>query len=90
MSLPPAMVVADDPRCMAGVKACDEFTNMNDLFCRVWMNEETAQESDTHWRAKRGKGSFNWRFKFPITWPRKESSPNQKHSRKYLTLAPTL
>ena len=42
-----------------GVKACDEFTNMNDLFCRVWVNEETPQESDIHWRAKRGKGSYS-------------------------------
>jgi len=41
------------------------------------MNEETPMESDTHWRAKRGKGSFNYRFKFPITWPRQDrQAPN--------------
>lgn len=33
------------------------------------------QETDTHWRAKGGKGSFNWRMKFPVMLgPRARSS----------------
>ena len=49
-----------------GVKNADTFTDMNDLYIRAWMNEDTPQESDIHWRSKYGKGSFNWRMRFPI------------------------
>ena len=33
--------------------------------CRIGNSE--VQNSDTHLRAQRGKASWNWRFKFPVT-----------------------
>jgi hypothetical protein len=27
---------------------------------------DLEQETDTHWRAKKGKGSWNYRLKFPV------------------------
>ena len=40
--------------------------NMTDMYARVHMEGCDPQETDTHWRAKKGKGSFNWRLKFPV------------------------
>jgi hypothetical protein len=51
------------------VAAGDAMTNMNDLYTRCWIEGQRPQETDTHWRAKGGKGSFNWRFKFDIELP---------------------
>ena len=53
----------------------DYMTDQNDLFCRAWMDadDSNVQETDTHWRCKKGKGSFNWRMKFPVTFPCKNS-----------------
>jgi len=55
----------------------DTTTNQNDLFvtCAVSIPGIKKQETDTHWRSKKGKGNFNWRIKFPISlpikpWPR--------------------
>jgi len=44
----------------------DEFEGMNDLFGSVRFCSLKEQKTDIHWRAKSGKGSFNWRLKFPI------------------------
>jgi hypothetical protein len=46
------------------VKAADEWENMSDLYVKCWISDmrDDAQETDTHWRLKNGKGSFNWRM----------------------------
>jgi hypothetical protein len=59
------------------VPSFDEAEDMNDLFFRVWMEGSEYQETDIHWRAKKGKGSFNWRMKFPVTLGHKQ--PNTKY-----------
>lgn len=46
-------------------------TNQNDLYIKAWVQGEAAQETDTHWRCKKGKGSFNWRMKFDVELPMK-------------------
>lgn len=51
------------------VASGDRMTSMNDLYTRCWIEGQRPQETDTHWRAKGGKGSFNWRFKFDIELP---------------------
>jgi len=51
----------------------DTFTNQNDLFvtCAISIPGVKKQETDTHFRSKKGKGNFNWRMKFPLTLPMK-------------------
>ena len=44
---------------------------MNDLYAKGWITKGEAQETDIHWRCKKGKGSFNWRMKFPVMLPMK-------------------
>jgi hypothetical protein len=41
---------------------------MNDLYatCIIDGPGNARQRTDTHLRAKKGKGSFNWRMKFPV------------------------
>ncbi len=53
------------------VVSADELTDQNDLFVRSWMDsdEKSRQDTDIHWRCKKGKGSFNWRMKFPVELP---------------------
>lgn len=55
------------------VVAMDTVSNMNDLFVRCWMEgkEKQKQQTDCHYRCKGGKGSFNWRMKFPLSLPMK-------------------
>lgn len=50
------------------VPAQDTFggQNMTDLFIKAWPEGCKEQETDTHWRSKRGKASFNWRMIFDI------------------------
>ncbi|RLN52392.1 hypothetical protein BBJ29_001062 [Phytophthora kernoviae] len=56
------------------VPSFDTLEDMNDLFFRCWMEGSDYQETDIHWRAKKGKGSFNWRMKFPITLGHKQTN----------------
>ncbi|CAH0485174.1 unnamed protein product [Peronospora farinosa] len=56
------------------VPSFDTMEDMNDLFFRCWMEGSDYQETDIHWRAKKGKGSFNWRMKFPITLGHKQTN----------------
>lgn len=49
------------------VRFVEEVAKCNDLFIKGTLGGQTL-ETDTHWRC-REKGSFNWRFKFPITLP---------------------
>jgi hypothetical protein len=44
----------------------DEFEAMNDLYGAIRFCSLKEQTTDIHWRAKKGKGSFNWRMKFPV------------------------
>jgi len=45
----------------------DYFEQMTDLFIKVSLEgAPRTLETDTHWRCKKGKGSFNYRLKFPI------------------------
>lgn len=51
----------------------DTITNQNDLYVTgrldVPGSKLKALHTDTHLRSKKGKGSFNWRMKFPVTLP---------------------
>ena len=33
---------------------------------QAWIEGCDYQDTDTHWRCKKGKGSFNWRMKFDV------------------------
>jgi hypothetical protein len=50
------------------VPAQDTFggQNMTDLFIKSWPDGCKEQETDTHWRSKKGKASFNWRMVFEL------------------------
>ena len=48
------------------VPAMDSFENMSDLYVRAWPEGCDPQETDTHWRAKKGKASWNWRLKYDV------------------------
>ena len=43
----------------------DEGTS--DIYIRAWINDCKPKETDTHYRCMNGKGSFNYRMKFPLT-----------------------
>ncbi|GBG24784.1 Fer-1-like protein 4 [Hondaea fermentalgiana] len=50
------------------VPSFDFLTKQNDLYVRCNFNgfsEKSWKETDTHWRAKKGKGSWNYRIKMP-------------------------
>jgi hypothetical protein len=40
--------------------------NMTDMYVQVRPEGCAEQTTDTHWRAKKGKGSFNWRMIFDV------------------------
>ena len=46
----------------------DELEKCNDLYVRGGPANLEAYETDVHWRC-RAKGSFNWRWKFPVSYP---------------------
>lgn len=48
-----------------------DFTDLSDLLVKTWLQskDDKAQSTDTHWRAKNGKASFNWRMKFDLELP---------------------
>lgn len=48
-----------------------QVTGQNDLYVRGVLDgpkevKPQPQETDTHWRCKKGRGSFNWRMKFRV------------------------
>jgi len=49
----------------------DSLTEQNDLrvTCKLKLEEWHEQETDIHWRAKFGKGSWNWRCLYPVELP---------------------
>ncbi|GMI00136.1 hypothetical protein TrVE_jg577 [Triparma verrucosa] len=44
----------------------DVMEDMNDLYFVGWVEGSKKQSTDIHWRARNGKGSFNWRMKFDV------------------------
>jgi len=48
------------------VVAMDTFEDMNDTYVRANIEGTDPQTTDTHWRAKKGKASWNWRMKFDV------------------------
>lgn len=54
----------------------EEVPNMDgetsDLYVKVWTQGSKKLETDTHWRCRQGKGSWNYRMKFPVTLPMKQ------------------
>ena len=39
---------------------------MSDLYVKVWPEGCPPQETDTHWRCKKGKASWNYRLLFDV------------------------
>lgn len=39
---------------------------ISDLFVKCWPEGGSPQTTDTHWRAKKGKASWNYRLLFDI------------------------
>ncbi len=50
------------------VELKDRLEKCNDLYVRGFPGTLPYQDTDTHWRC-RDKGSFNWRMKFPLSFP---------------------
>jgi hypothetical protein len=49
-----------------GIPAGDEFSDQSDLYVKLRLGETEWRSTDVHYFAKKGKGSFNFRFKFPL------------------------
>ena len=54
-----------------GIENAD-FEGVSDLYVRAWVDPEEQKETDTHYRCQRGKGSWNWRMKFPYVVPQEQ------------------
>ena len=48
------------------VPPMDWLEGMSDLFVKCWVEGCKAQETDTHWRAKKGRASWNYRLLFDV------------------------
>lgn len=48
------------------VPPMDSLEGMSDLFVKCWPEGCSPAETDTHWRAKKGKASYNWRLLFDV------------------------
>ena len=48
------------------VPPLDSLEGMSDLFVKCWPEGCKPQETDTHWRCKKGNASFNWRLLFDV------------------------
>ncbi|UIZ28727.1 hypothetical protein KXD40_009391 [Peronospora effusa] len=48
-----------------------DFSDLSDLFVKCWFqnHDDRSQSTDTHWRARHGRASFNWRMKFDVKLP---------------------
>ncbi|KAH7491166.1 Dysferlin [Phytophthora ramorum] len=60
-----------------------DFTDLSDLFVKCWLQnrDDKSQSTDTHWRARHGRASFNWRMKFDVELP---LDPEKEADRGYL------
>eukprot|EP00638_Chattonella_subsalsa_P004869 CAMPEP_0117742152 /NCGR_PEP_ID=MMETSP0947-20121206/5374_1 /TAXON_ID=44440 /ORGANISM="Chattonella subsalsa, Strain CCMP2191" /LENGTH=692 /DNA_ID=CAMNT_0005558617 /DNA_START=137 /DNA_END=2213 /DNA_ORIENTATION=- len=61
------------------IPAGDPDSNLTDMFIRIWIGNDTHQDTDIHWRAQKGVGNFNWRMKFPMELPRESEGDNVVH-----------
>ena len=52
---------------MEGIPHGDEFTDHSDLYVKLKVGNAKWKSTDTHFLAKQGKGSFNYRIKYPVT-----------------------
>eukprot|EP01034_Spumella_vulgaris_P027083 gene27083-33756_t len=48
------------------VPPMDSLEGMSDLYVKCWPEGCKPQETDTHWRCKKGKASFNYRILFDV------------------------
>eukprot|EP00300_Choanocystis_sp_HF-7_P005500 c14114_g1_i1.p1 GENE.c14114_g1_i1~~c14114_g1_i1.p1 ORF type:complete len:1293 (+),score=373.40 c14114_g1_i1:49-3879(+) len=58
-----------------GIPAGDYIGDMSDMYVRVELlnnNEKQVHDTDVHWRATKGAGSFNYRLKFDVKLPLKK------------------
>lgn len=57
-------------------RICDEITNQNDLYATIHFDMEdcSKQDTDLHFRAKDGFGSWNWRMKWDFKLPSKKQN----------------
>lgn len=46
-----------------------DIEGVSDVFVRAYFDSKQAKETDTHYRCKEGKASFNYRLLFPFTGP---------------------
>lgn len=46
-----------------------DWEGVSDLFIRAYFDSKKAKETDTHYRCKDGKGSFNYRLVYNINAP---------------------
>jgi len=55
------------------VVSMDSMSGLNDLYVKCWLsgNPKKVTKTDTHFRAKSGRGSFNYRMKFTVDLPLK-------------------
>ena len=44
-----------------------DIEGVSDLYVRAWVDSNHPKETDTHLRCQRGRGSWNWRLKFPVS-----------------------
>jgi len=49
-----------------GIPAGDHFSDQSDLFVKVRLGASAWKSTDVHYFAKKGKGSWNYRIKFPL------------------------
>ena len=56
-----------------GVRPGDPGSGMTDMYLTAWlgkgMDAKAKLSTDTHFRCNDGRGSFNWRMKFPLKLP---------------------
>lgn len=45
----------------------------SDVFVRAFIDDKSAKTTDTHYRCKTGKPSFNYRLLFDVELPREET-----------------
>ena len=48
------------------VPAMDTLENMSDLYVKCWPEGCSPQETDVHWRCKKGQASWNYRMIFNV------------------------
>jgi hypothetical protein len=48
------------------VVSMDSLSNMNDTYVKAFIEGTDSQSTDIHWRAKKGKASWNYRLKFDV------------------------